>query len=1125
MSALSSFGLNLAAGIVLEVVKNGVQKSVKSEIDQAFEEALKAYSPNISIRAIDRAKILKVFQEMIRETNVESKEFSEYNSFFVVFEEILATKNAAYNFLKEVRDQKRYDEIINKLNQLIDNKQSSKKNLKEVSELSKVKLSPKVFHALPPAPRFVGRIKEMKFLEEFWNKSESGILSIEAIGGAGKTAIAQRFLSLRLADKSADGIFVWSFYDEPDTNLFFQKVYEYFSGNKKAKAKGYGWLHLLKEVIGSGGKYLLILDGLEKVQYEKHNYFNKHGKTDNIHAFGAIQDILLKELLKRLAAYGGNSKVIITTRFPLVDLNDWKGITYYSYNADILEVETAVNLLVKHGVKGSRRKLLDLVEDYGTHALTIDHLGNIIGRFFDGNPKEFLKSNIENIAVKGGSRQALKLASIFRKYEEILPKKEREVLGIICVFRYGISKELIIDVYNKFRKRKSESDFEIIEIVNSLVDYHLVLLDTSNNFTVHPAVREHFYQIFKSTDQIHAYASQSILTLTNRPGNRVTALSFEMLKYYEELIFHLLRSGDFQNAKSIYFDRIGGGKILADKLGEFTVGYRILSQFPEIIDYSGWLKYRVGIGDIPHDEELEVIRKNLKGVGEAHDYDSLLLLSGKLTEADGNEVSSASFLMGKEVRKIYGTYDAAPKFSAYYYSGSYDNYDNDRFGNRAILFFLSAERFRQYKEFDKAELLSEEGESLIIKSGSQIHLCIFHLINGRRYIDLKEFEKAESSIFEGLEIAKNSRFKILEIDLLLSKTKLHLKMGEYEKCSEFAMKVYNLSKCEETMYVWAAGFALYYNLTAIRREFGEKSSQFISAVNSLTLQLELFHSIPRQIIIGLENITNKKVHGLRVKEHLIIDDNFIKSKSSKLFLQEVNNVIAVARVKRLLRSNNAKNVLKARDIYLNFLSSNAINETIGGQVINHFELHEKLNISFSRRLEYITNIETLRILGEYLVKRDDKRLIALNVYDKIVGKLNERRKEDIIARFELQIMLKVDLDMEVFLSDNIDEVSFYAEYLYNLKFYDKVIVLYDHFVKRLKASWMYKHSSFKNKMYERYAVFAVAFILEGQLAESKKLILKYRGNKYFSRRCISFLNLQKEENGDANYVLQLLNEK
>ncbi|MCJ8288991.1 MAG: hypothetical protein HRT58_06210 [Crocinitomicaceae bacterium] len=135
MEPLSSFGISLAAGIVIEVYKVVGKTKVNAEINTAFKESLKVFSPNSDVRESDRKKIKEHIQELIKEPNLDLRsnaQIGDYSRFFKIFEEVLATKPSAYAFLKEARDEGRYLEILksiegidNRLQELFENSSPS----------------------------------------------------------------------------------------------------------------------------------------------------------------------------------------------------------------------------------------------------------------------------------------------------------------------------------------------------------------------------------------------------------------------------------------------------------------------------------------------------------------------------------------------------------------------------------------------------------------------------------------------------------------------------------------------------------------------------------------------------------------------------------------------------------------------------------------------------------------------------------------------------------------------------------------------------------------------------------------------------------------------------------------
>src|SRR5262249_28211935 len=160
-----------------------------------------------------------------------------------------------------------------------------------------------VIHPLPPAPHFVGRDAELAELRACWRDGFRGVLALVGLGGAGKTALAARFLDDLLGPEAApraDGLFAWRFYQEPDGGLFLREAYRYFAADDAMPAaKGGGILHLLPDALAVGGPHLLVLDGVERVQ-----------RQEDTEGYGHIEDPLLKGLLIRLAEGVGRTTTL-----------------------------------------------------------------------------------------------------------------------------------------------------------------------------------------------------------------------------------------------------------------------------------------------------------------------------------------------------------------------------------------------------------------------------------------------------------------------------------------------------------------------------------------------------------------------------------------------------------------------------------------------------------------------------------------------------------------------------------------------------------------------------------------------------------------------------------------------
>jgi hypothetical protein len=300
---------------------------------------------------------------------------------------------------------------------------------------------PLLVHRLPLAPNFVGRETELAVLRDRWRAGFRGVLALIGLGGAGKTAVAARFLEQLLGAGGTArpaGLLVWSFYQEPDAGLFLQQAYHYFAGQgaPASAAKGAGLLHLLRDALATGGPHLLVLDGLERVQVQG-------GSGGEV--FGQIEDPLLKGLLTRIAEGTGQTSVLVTSRFPLTDLAPYQGRGYVHLDVGGLNRDAALALLRYRGTQGDDAVLGRLIETYGAHALTLDHLGGLIGQFLGGDPGR--APEVPALPAPGSDRQALRLARLLRAYEEHLPAAELALLCRLCLLRRSVKEEHLLQLF------------------------------------------------------------------------------------------------------------------------------------------------------------------------------------------------------------------------------------------------------------------------------------------------------------------------------------------------------------------------------------------------------------------------------------------------------------------------------------------------------------------------------------------------------------------------------------------------------------------------------------------------------------------------------------------------------
>lgn len=427
-------------------------------------------------------------------------------------------------------------------------------------------------YALQPAPHFTGREKLLARLSEWTSDSQHAnrVFALVAPGGTGKTAIVERVLS-SLIDYSNAGVFVWSFYENQKSEVFFDQATRYFGG---ANGEPAGQLEALQEALGGDDAHILILDGLERSQADG-TMGRRRGELDNP---------LLRRFLQWIAAgLGTSAKVLITSRFPLVDLSNWSANGYEEYALEDLENDAARAILRKWGVQGDDSRLDPLIEQVHSHALTVDVLGSYLGTYCNGDPSHAPSFDPEQL-IQADPKTA-RLHRILSFYADRLSASERSLLGTLAAFPSGIQEGVLYELANKTEHTHESltQSFELRKLLEQLRRLGLVFrydLAGAIAYSAHPFLRGFFEQLIGVAEPATIHNSvRAILAegLEDRPGDFPSHKTD--LDRYEQLLEETRLAGLAEEAHDIWQKRLGGLSNIVGKLGQLPRALRILSSF------------------------------------------------------------------------------------------------------------------------------------------------------------------------------------------------------------------------------------------------------------------------------------------------------------------------------------------------------------------------------------------------------------------------------------------------------------------------------------------------------------------------------------------------------------------
>jgi Domain of unknown function (DUF4062) len=446
-----------------------------------------------------------------------------------------------------------------------------------------------IVHALQPAPHFHGREKLVRDLDAWVADltSPDRVWSLVAAGGTGKTAVAERVVAGIKPGEA--NVLVWSFYEQPDADAFLRECNHLFLGEEEGPAGGR--LERLERGLRDGRPHLIVLDGLERVQAE----------AGSGRARGELSDHTLKLLLRAMAAGLGRARALVTSRYPLVDLEPWTNRGYRDISLDDLSPEAAVAVLRGWGVAGDDAALRAAAAQVGNHALSVAVLGSYLRSFAGGRIEAVQEFDLD--AVTGDDPRAAKLARVLAFYAERLPEEERELLARLSVFPRGVTLDLLdvlVDAGGEVAGLLLKAKPRLVALLGSLRTRGLVFQyrsDEAVTWTAHPFLRERFRELLGyPAERVFDVVAEALgAGLEKRPDTNPSDPA--TLDRYERLIEAMRLAGREQEAFELYWYGLGNHRHLGWVLGEYERSYRILAAFsatgrPEDLGVTMALRWR-----------------------------------------------------------------------------------------------------------------------------------------------------------------------------------------------------------------------------------------------------------------------------------------------------------------------------------------------------------------------------------------------------------------------------------------------------------------------------------------------------------------------------------------------------
>jgi tetratricopeptide (TPR) repeat protein len=488
--------------------------------------------------------------------------------------------------------------------------------IKQPSKMEKpaLPLPPSLHNQTPPEPNFVGQEAKLKTITEWYKNPEVRIGALIGWGGVGKSAIVRKWYdTLESNAIKPDGIFWWGFYRNAYLEQFLNALLRFVSqGQIEPETIKSTWekTDRIKEYVHQG-TYLIILDGLEQMQ-----------KSASGDEFGKMKHRECTELLHYFADVP-KGLCLITTRYPLKDLDGWHERGYKKRSLIDLSIPDSLLMLRSRGVKGSEEDMTEVINRYKGHALSLTSVAGYLNRYYDGDIKQ--APDVEFIlSDKDRFKDVNKL---LRKYAEKMSASERIFLYIFSLFRQEVTGNDFAGVFrheiedtkiNDVLVNMNKLDFK--DLINGLVDWRLISYDETKKkaYATHPLIKGYFESDFDEKDK--KLCHKRIYQYFGEYAPEQPETLEEMQPLFEQ-VYHGCAAGLYDEVfDNVYWEKIHRreGYFIIKNLGAWEINLSLARTFFPEGDFS----------QLPLVSKKRVQREILGGVGLT------LLATGKPKEAE-----------------------------------------------------------------------------------------------------------------------------------------------------------------------------------------------------------------------------------------------------------------------------------------------------------------------------------------------------------------------------------------------------------------------------------------------------------------------------------------------------------
>ena len=443
---------------------------------------------------------------------------------------------------------------------------------------------PDLYHTYALQEHFTGRIAERQMLTAWFTDGTFPVLTLTAIGGMGKSALAWAWLhrdvldlplpgqqpetadaddGLRVPeDQRPEGVLWWSFYEHDSSfPAFLDRALAYCGRGEVDPTtipSAYDKVAVLLDLLQER-RFLLVLDGFERElrAYAGMDaaYLGDLIAQDARDDYRACVDPNAAELLRGIASRALRSRVLLTSRLFPRELDGLAGSRYEDLHS--MDPDDAVAFFQAHGVRGNRNEIQAACAPYGYLPLALRLLAGYIAAPGPGTGDIKL---LERYPVPEGDLKA-RQAHILQVSYDALDPDDRELLSRVAAFRSPMTLDAIAAVSALRRMgrrgpRRALTEGELVPVLAALVARGLLQFDSATaRYDLHPVVRRYAYDRLTDPEGVHSRLVDYFAAVP-APQDPQSVTSVDDLSQVIELYHHTVRAGGYDDARALYRDRL-----------------------------------------------------------------------------------------------------------------------------------------------------------------------------------------------------------------------------------------------------------------------------------------------------------------------------------------------------------------------------------------------------------------------------------------------------------------------------------------------------------------------------------------------------------------------------------------